>query len=169
MLAGAPKTAGTMTRPRWISSKPKETRPCRPPSPLHRCRGRTRRSERGNYAVILASGAEDGGKRATLALSAACTAQAMDLTTILFLGDGVHWGYEGRAEEVHAAGFPPLADLMETSIECGGQVFLCSACDAFCALPSHADGTTPRRRRDVRPQGLAAVLSHTVGGGSLTL
>lgn len=126
-------------------------------------------SERGNYAVILASGAEDGGKRATLALSAACTAQAMDLTTILFLvGDGVHWGYEGRAEEVHAPGFPPLADLMEAFIECGGQVFLCSACDALCALPTHADGATPRRRRYVRPQGLAAVLSHTVGGGSLT-
>lgn len=126
-------------------------------------------SQRGNYAVILASGPEDGGKRATLALSAACTAQAMDLSTILFLvGDGVHWGYEGRAEEIHAPGFPPLADLMEAFIDCGGQIFLCSACDALCALSPHADGAAPRRRRGVRPQGLAAVLSHTVGGGSLT-
>lgn len=126
-------------------------------------------TERGNYAVILASGAEDGGKRATLAMSAACTAQAMDLNTIVFLvGDGVHWGWEGRAEEVHAPGFPPLADLMESFLECGGQVFLCSACDALCALPTHAGGRAPRRRRGVCPQGLAAVLSHTVGGSSLT-
>src|SRR5215510_8375823 len=88
------------------------------------------------YAVILASGAEDGGKRATLALSAACTAQAMDLDTIVFLvGDGVHWGYEGNAEAVHAQGFPPLAELIEAFLECGGQVLLCSACDAVCVLP----------------------------------
>lgn len=40
---------------------------------------------RGCYTVILASGPEDGGKRATLALAAACTAQAMDLDTIVFL------------------------------------------------------------------------------------
>src|SRR3954463_16166214 len=82
-------------------------------------------SERGNYAVILASGAEDGGKRATLALSAACSAQAMGLSPTLFLvGDGVPWVWEGGAEGVHAPWFPPLSDLMETFIECGGQVFL---------------------------------------------
>ena len=123
----------------------------------------------GTYAVILASGADDGGKRATLALSAACTAQAMDLDTIVFLvGDGVHWGYEGNAEEVRAPGFAPLAELIESFLECGGQVLICSACDALCALPFHRAGIQPRRRRGVRPQGLAALLSHTVGGSSLT-
>src|SRR5262245_61102102 len=130
---------------------------------------RTRaQSERTNYAVILASGPEDGGKRATLALAAACTAQAMDLNTIVFLvADGVHWGYDGHAEGVHAPGFPPLADLIESFFESGGQVFLCSACDSACALPT-ADGKALRRRRGVRPQGLASVLSHTVGGSSVT-
>jgi predicted peroxiredoxin len=124
-------------------------------------------TQRGNYAVILTSGAEDGGKRATLALSAACTAHAMDLNTIVFLvGDGVHWGYEGRAEGVHAPGFPPLVDLMESFLEAGGQVFLCSACDAVCALPT--DGKMPRRRRGVSPQGLASMLSHTLEGSSMT-
>jgi predicted peroxiredoxin len=125
--------------------------------------------DRRSYAVILVSGAEDGGKRATLALSAACTAQAMDLNTIVFLvGDGVHWGYEGHAEAVHAAGFPPLAELMESFLECGGQVLLCSACDAVCALPVHAGAKPPSRRPGVHPQGLAAVLSHTVEGSALT-
>lgn len=125
--------------------------------------------ERGNYAVILTSGPEDGGKRATLALAAACTAQALDLNTIVFLvADGVHWGYDGHAEGVHAPGFPALADLMESFFESGGQVFVCSACDAACALPTDADGKSLRRRRGVRPQGLASILSHTVGGGSVT-
>jgi hypothetical protein len=38
-----------------------------------------KRLARDPYAVILASGPAAGGKRATLALAAACTAQAMDL------------------------------------------------------------------------------------------
>lgn len=117
---------------------------------------------RGLFAVILASGPEDGGKRATLALAAACTAQAMDLDTVVFLaGDGAHWGYDGHAEQVHAPGFPALADLVDLFIEAGGQLLLCSACDGTCAVPS-------ARRRDVRVAGLASLLSHTVRGSAVT-
>jgi predicted peroxiredoxin len=121
-----------------------------------------KRLARDPYAVILASGPEDGGKRATLALAAACTAQAMDLETIVFLlGDGAHWAYDGRAEQIHAPGFPALADLIDSFVEAGGQLLLCSACDGSCALPS-------ARRRDVRVSGLASLLSHTVGGSAVT-
>ena len=91
---------------------------------------------RDSYAVILATGSEDGGKRATLALAAACTAQAMDLDTIVFLvGDGAHWAYEGHAEHVHAPGFPALADLIDLFVEAGGHLLCCFACDGTCALP----------------------------------
>jgi predicted peroxiredoxin len=114
------------------------------------------------YAVILASGPEDGGKRATLALAAACTAQAMDLDTIVFLlGDGAHWAYDGHAEAVHAPGFPALTDLIDAFVEAGGRLLLCSACDATCAKPGS-------RRRDVHVRGLASLLSHSVGGSAVT-
>ena len=109
--------------------------------------------ERGNYAVILTSGPEDGGKRATLALAAACTAQALDLNTIVFLvADGVHWGYHGHAEGVHAPGFPALADLMESFFESGGQVFVSYRGGRLCDLlkfnrpQSKPTGPTNRRR-----------------------
>ena len=122
-----------------------------------------------NYAVLLTSGPEDGGRRATLALSAASTAQAMDLNTILFLvGDGVHWGYDGHTDDVHVHGFSPLNELMEAFLELGGQILMCSACDAVCSAPSGAHGRPLARRTGVRPQGLASVLSHTLAGGSVT-
>jgi len=71
----------------------------------------------------------------------------LDLNIIVFLvADGVHWGYDGHAEGVHAPGFPALADLMESFFESGGQVFVCSACDAACAFPTDADGKSLRRR-----------------------
>ena len=123
---------------------------------------RLARHARDPYSVILTSGAEDGGKRATLALAAACTAQAMDLDTIVFLlGDGAHWAYAGHAEQVHAPGFPALAELLDSFVEAGGQLLLCSACDGICALPSG-------RRREVRVRGLASLLSHTIGGSAVT-
>jgi len=124
--------------------------------------GAPTRQARDAYAVILASGPEDGGKRATLAFAAACTAQAMDLDTIVFvLGDGAHWAYDGHAEQVHAPGFPALADLIDSFVEAGGRLLLCSACDAICAQPG-------ARRREVRVEGLASLLSHTVWGTAVT-
>jgi len=119
-------------------------------------------SARDPYAVILASGPGDGGKRATFALAAACTAQAMDFDTIVFLvGDGAHWAYEGTADRVHAPGFPALAELIDTFVEGGGRLLLCSACDAACAYVG-------ARRPEVRVRGLATLLAHTVAGSTVT-
>jgi predicted peroxiredoxin len=121
-----------------------------------------------HYVVMLTSGNQDGGKRATLAFSAACAAVALDLDTHVFLiGDGAHWAYEGSCEPVRQRGFPPLINLFDSFTDLGGKVYICSTCDNVCSVPGE-DGQATKRRKDVQPRGLAAVLSHMVGGTSVT-
>ncbi|MBT2970426.1 MAG: DsrE family protein [Candidatus Thiodiazotropha sp. (ex Ctena orbiculata)] len=122
-----------------------------------------------NYVVVLSSGAEDGGKRATLAFSAACTAKAMDLDTQLFLvGDGSHWAYQGSCDGISQKGFPTLASLMESFVELEGRIFVCSACDTVCSLPQDNAGKPQLRQPFIQPRGLASVMEHMVGGSSIT-
>jgi predicted peroxiredoxin len=122
-----------------------------------------------NYVVVLSSGAEDGGKRATLAFSAACTAQAMELDTQLFLvGDGSHWAYQGSCDGISQKGFPALTALMDFFIELEGKIFVCSACDTVCSLPQGSDGRPLVREPFIQPRGLASIMEHMVGGSSIT-
>jgi predicted peroxiredoxin len=121
------------------------------------------------YVVVLTAGRDDGGKRATIAISAACTAQSMDLDTHVFLvGDGSYWAYEGSADSVHVKGFPALQDLIEAFVELGGRMYVCSACDSVCAVPEGTDDGPRTRRSGVEPRGLAAVLPYTLSGGCVT-
>lgn len=122
-----------------------------------------------HYVVILASGKEDGGKRATLAFSAACSVAAMDMNPHVFLiGDGSYWAYEGHTFGVHAAGFPPLDDLVESYLEIGGNLYICSACDQVCSVIPDRNGGLPNKRVGIQPSGLANILQYTANGCSIT-
>ena len=119
--------------------------------------------------VILATGNEDGGKRATLAFTAANCAAAMDRPVIMFMvGDGAHWAYEGRASGVQQDGFPSLEELMEYLIDMGGQMYVCSACDEICSVPSVDEAGSLRRHSAIEPRGMSAVLSYITQGRSVT-
>lgn len=122
-----------------------------------------------HYTIVLASGCEDGGKRATLALSMACTAQSLDLDTLVFMvGEGSYWAYQGHADPVEIEGFPSLASLLESFVELGGRLAVCSTCNkGLC----HADGSKPAglvRRADVEVQGMAAVMEHLLKGRAVS-
>jgi predicted peroxiredoxin len=118
--------------------------------------------------VIVATGKEDGGKRATLAFSAACCSAAMGSRTCVFLvGEGADWGYVGRSAGVSQPGFPPLDELMSSFVEIGGEGMICSACHEVCAAPDANTG--PAVRRDgFRPAGLASVLAEFQGASALS-
>jgi predicted peroxiredoxin len=119
--------------------------------------------------VLLATGNEDGGKRATLAFTAATCAAAMDKRTVMFMvGDGAHWAYEGRAAGVQQKGFPPLEELMDCLIEMGGEMYVCSTCDEVCSVPSDDEAENFNRHPAIRPRGMSAVLSDMTDGRSVT-
>ncbi|MDQ5768821.1 DsrE family protein [Thiothrix subterranea] len=121
-----------------------------------------------HYVVILATGNEDAGKRATLAFSTACSAMAMDMNPHVFLvGDGSFWAYEGHTHGIHAPGFPPLEELVSNYLELEGKLYICSACDQVCSLLPDQDHL-PIKRTGVEPRGLASVLHYTVNGASIT-
>lgn len=121
------------------------------------------------FVVMLTSGNDDGGKRATLAYTAATCAAAMDKRTILFLvGDGAHWAYEGRTEGVKANGFPALEELMDSLIELGGDVFVCSACDQVCGVPMDSADEDLQRHPAVQPRGMSAILDDMTEGRCVT-
>lgn len=119
--------------------------------------------------VILVSGAADGGVRATLAFTAALSAATMDQPTLVFLaGDGATWAYEGRTDGVRVPGFPALAALVDAFVAAGGQIGLCTPCDAACNLAADGAAGPPARLRSVRLQGMPSVLTHAVDGSVLT-
>jgi predicted peroxiredoxin len=122
-----------------------------------------------HYTVILTSGAEDGGKRATLAASMACTALSMDLRTHLFLvGDGSYWAYEGHADGIQVAGFPALEELLDSFVLLGGALGICSTCDqALCHAAGSADHSL-KRRAGAEIQGMAALMEPLMRGQAVT-
>ncbi|WP_020396536.1 DsrE family protein [Thiolinea disciformis] len=120
------------------------------------------------YVIVLTTGSEDQGKRATLALSTACSALAIDMQTHLFLvGDGSHWAYQGHAEQVHQTGFPSLIELLETYLELGGKIYLCSACDQVCSAPL-SNGSKNIRRSEIELRGLVSILDFATEGTTIT-
>ncbi len=123
-----------------------------PPSPL---------------TILLMSGKEDGGKRATLAFVAAVSAIAMERPVQVFMaGDGARWGDPDEAEGVAVEGFPPLDELIRDFLDLGGQLLVCSTCARFC-MPAQPEGAE-RRWPSLQVRGMAAMLESQGGGSSLS-
>ena len=127
-------------------------------------------SQREKTLIMLVSGNEDYGKRATLAFSAACTALAMEQQVTIFLvGDGSFWAGEKSSFGIEIPGFPPLNDLFETFGELGGRVALCSTCaKTICGIDEQKNMIPSQRRSCIEIQGFASVLSEAQHSTTLT-
>ncbi len=123
-----------------------------------------------NVLIMLTSGNDDNGKRATLAFSAANSAIAMEHPTALFLvGDGTHWAYTGNIKGVRVAGFPALYELMEQFMDQGGDIMICSTCSSTggCSIDA-SEGERRHLLPGILQAGFPTVVSLAHAGASLT-
>lgn len=85
--------------------------------------------------IILTTGMEDRGNRATLAFAMGVSAliSGVDVTLYLTMG-GTLWSRKHSCDRVHIEGFEPLKEYVGQFTEMGGKLMVCSPCDSFyCA------------------------------------
>ena len=82
--------------------------------------------------IILTTGPEDRGNRATLAFSMAVAALISGVDTTLYLTmGGTFWSRGSAKQKVHIEGFDPLQTYLEQFMETGGKLMVCSPCNEF--------------------------------------
>jgi predicted peroxiredoxin len=80
------------------------------------------------FVIIVTHGPEHP-EMATIPFVMAAAAIVSDVEVCLvFQGDGVNLIRKGGAAHVFAHSFPPLADLMQSVVELGGQLMACTPC-----------------------------------------
>ncbi len=91
--------------------------------------------ERNKMMIILTTGPDDRGNRATLAYTMGVTAliSGVDVEIFLTMG-GTFWSRATPVKSVHIQGFDPLWEYVEQFRELGGRILVCSPCnDFYCA------------------------------------
>jgi len=79
--------------------------------------------------VIISTTGPEFQEKATLPFVVATAAQATDVNVVVILqASSVLLAKKGMAENVNAPGLMPLKQLMDTFIEMGGELLICSPC-----------------------------------------
>jgi len=109
--------------------------------------------------VVLTTGKQDRGTRATLAFSWACASLAMGRPTTLYLTmDGTVWGMRGATCDVQVQGFEPLQEYLEQFFALDGKLLVCAPCsEYYCSF----DRSVVTER--LIPQAVVSGLSTVVG------
>ena len=79
--------------------------------------------------VVISTVGPNNPEKATLPFVLATASQAMDVeVTVILQSDAVELSKKGAADHVVAKGLMPLKELLNTFIELGGNLLLCSPC-----------------------------------------
>lgn len=85
--------------------------------------------EKSEKLVIISTIGPENQEKATLPFVIATAAQTVDAEVVMILqASAVLLAKKGSAENVNAQGLMPLKELMDTFIELGGRLLLCSPC-----------------------------------------
>ncbi len=118
--------------------------------------------------IVLTTGKQDRGTRATLAFAWACAALAMGKNVAVYLTmDGTVWAMQNSTQGVEVGGFEPLANYVEQFLALDGELLVCAPCSEFyCSFDRTAmDG---QLRPEATLVGLATVVART-GSGATTV
>ena len=95
--------------------------------------------------LIISTIGVENPEKATLPFVLATAAQSMDVEVVMILqSSAVVFAKEGEAEKTNAKGFMPLKKLLDTFMELGGKLMLCSPClkERNIAANELIDGST---------------------------
>ena len=82
--------------------------------------------------IVLTTGKQDRGTRATLAFTWGCAALAMGQSVSMYLTmDGTVWAMRDATRGVTVDGFEPLANYVEQFLAMGGRLLACAPCTEF--------------------------------------
>jgi predicted peroxiredoxin len=100
-------------------------------------------STENNVVVVLTTGKQDRGTRATLAFAWACTALAMGRPVSMYLTmDGTLWAMKGTMKGLQVEGFEPLHQYLEQFLILGGELLVCAPCsEYYCSFDKEKIGT----------------------------
>jgi predicted peroxiredoxin len=88
-----------------------------------------------NMLIVLTTGAEDRGNRATLAFAMGVSSLISGVDTTIYLTMGGTFWSRRRKNKVHIEGFAPLEEYIEQFLEAGGKLMVCSPCNEFyCSI-----------------------------------
>lgn len=112
--------------------------------------------------IVLTTGKQDRGTRATLAFSWGCAALAMGQRVAIYLTmDGTIWSGKGSCRGVAVNGFEPLEGYVEQFLDLGGEMLVCAPCyEYYCSV----DASPGLLREECHLTGLATVVSLTGPG-----
>lgn len=82
-----------------------------------------------NKFCVSLTVAKDNVDKATVAFVVANAAAASDKETLVFLStEAVRLAETGYADDIQEEGFAPLKQLMESFVDAGGKIYVCSPC-----------------------------------------
>jgi len=85
-----------------------------------------------SVVVVLTTGKQDRGTRATLAFGWACAALALGKEVSMYLTmDGTMWAMRGAADAVQVEGFESLDEYVSQFIALGGKLLVCAPCSEY--------------------------------------
>jgi predicted peroxiredoxin len=85
-----------------------------------------------SVVVVLTTGKQDRGTRATLAFGWACAALALGKDVSMYLTmDGTMWAMRGAAASVQVEGFESLDEYVSQFFALGGNMLVCAPCSEY--------------------------------------